>query len=128
MIASVFGMSRREAKILVIGLDNSGKSTLINHLKSNTSTFEVTPTVGFQIEEFKKNNINFTVFDMSGQGRYRSLWEHYYKEAQAIIFVIDSTDMLRIGVAEEELGGLLGHEEVRKSNIPIVFFANKVCS
>lgn len=70
MIASVFGMSKQEAKILVIGLDNSGKSTLIHHLKPKTTTatpFEVTPTVGFQIEEFKKNNINFTVFDMSGQ-------------------------------------------------------------
>lgn len=70
MIASVFGMSRQEAKILVIGLDNSGKSTLIHHLKPKTATatpFEVTPTVGFQIEEFKKNNINFTVLDMSGQ-------------------------------------------------------------
>jgi ADP-ribosylation factor-like protein 6 len=126
MIASVFGMNKREAKILVIGLDNSGKSTLINHLKSSTSTFEVTPTVGFQVEEFKKNNINFTVFDMSGQGRYRSLWEHYYKEAQAIIFVIDSTDRLRVCVAKEELVTLLGHEELRTSKIPIVFFANKV--
>ena len=70
MIASVFGMSKQEAKILVIGLDNSGKSTLIHHLKPKTTTatpFEVTPTVGFQIEEFKKNNVNFTVFDMSGQ-------------------------------------------------------------
>lgn len=48
---------------------------------------EVTPTVGFQIEEFKKNNINFTVFDMSGQGRYRSLWEHYYKDAQVVLML-----------------------------------------
>jgi ADP-ribosylation factor-like protein 6 len=42
----------------------------------------VTPTVGFQVEELKKNNINFTMFDMSGQGKYRTLWEHYYSDAQ----------------------------------------------
>jgi ADP-ribosylation factor-like protein 6 len=53
---------------------------LIGELQS--STFEVTPTVGFQVEELKKNNINFTMFDMSGQGKYRTLWEHYYSDAQ----------------------------------------------
>jgi len=41
---------------------------------------EVVPTVGFQVEQFSKSNINFTAFDMSGQGRYRNLWEHYYKD------------------------------------------------
>ena len=40
---------------------------------------EVVPTVGFSVEEFAKGNLGFTVFDMSGQGRYRNLWEHYYK-------------------------------------------------
>jgi ADP-ribosylation factor-like protein 6 len=56
------------------------------------NTFEVTPTVGFQVEAFSKNNLNFTIFDMSGQSRYRELWSHYYREVQAIIFVLDSTD------------------------------------
>lgn len=40
--------------------------------------------------------LNFTVFDMSGAGRYRVLWEHYYREAQAVIFVLDSADKLRL--------------------------------
>lgn len=40
------------------------------------------PTVGFSVEEFTKNGLAFTVFDMSGQGRYRNLWEHYYKEVR----------------------------------------------
>lgn len=47
---------------------------------------------------------------------------------QAIIFVIDSTDRIRVCVAKEELAQLLGHEEIRASRIPIVFFANKVRS
>ncbi|PFX19911.1 ADP-ribosylation factor-like protein 6 [Stylophora pistillata] len=46
---------------------------------------------------------------MSGQGRYRNLWEHYYKTAQAVIFVLDSSDQLRIVVAKEELNILLQH-------------------
>lgn len=86
----------------------------------------MTPTVGFQVEEFKRNNLNFTVYDMSGQGRYRSLWEHYYADVQAIIFVLDSTDKIRMCVAKEELDQLLGHEAIKTTRAPILFFANKV--
>jgi ADP-ribosylation factor-like protein 6 len=86
----------------------------------------VTPTVGFQVEEFDKGNINFTVFDMSGQGRYRGLWEHYYSDVNAIIFVVDSTDRLRMCVAKEELDQLLSHDDIKRAKIPILFFANKV--
>ena len=63
---------------------------------------------------------------MSGQGRYRSLWEHYYSDVQAIIYVLDSTDKIRMVVAKEELDVLLAHEEIRSARIPIIFFANKV--
>lgn len=78
------------------------------------------------MEEFSKNNINFTVYDMSGQGRYRSLWEHYYADVEAIIYVLDSTDRIRMVVAKDELEQLLAHEEIVKSKAPILFFANKV--
>lgn len=87
---------------------------------------EVTPTVGFSVEEFSKNNVSFTVYDMSGQGRYRSLWEHYYSDVEAIIFVVDSTDKIRIVVAKEEVQILLSHPDIKSTRIPILFFANKV--
>ncbi|XP_038139712.1 ADP-ribosylation factor-like protein 6 isoform X3 [Cyprinodon tularosa] len=70
--------------------------------------------------------LSFTVFDMSGQGRYRNLWEHYFKEGQAIIFVIDSADKLRMVVAKEELDNLLNHPDIKHRRIPILFFANKM--
>ncbi|MBV95259.1 ADP-ribosylation factor-like protein 6, partial [Eschrichtius robustus] len=72
---------------------------------------DIVPTIGFSIEKFKSSSLSFTVFDMSGQGRYRNLWEHYYKEGQAIIFVIDSSDRLRMVVAKEELDTLLNHPD-----------------
>lgn len=67
-------------------------------------------------------NVGFTAFDMSGQGRYRNLWEHYYRDCQVetittdlylsafhqgIIFVVDSSDRLRMVVAKDELDMLL---------------------
>lgn len=39
----------------------------------------------------------FTAFDMSGATRYRSLWEHQFKSCQGIVFVIDSSDRMRLG-------------------------------
>ncbi|GMI32744.1 hypothetical protein TrCOL_g5736 [Triparma columacea] len=126
-IQKAFGMLRQEVRILVIGLDNSGKTTLINHIKpGSTSTFEVTPTVGYNVEEFSKNNLNFTVFDMSGEGRYRNLWEHYYESVQAIIYVVDSTDNLRLCVASDELQSLLSHPSLSSRPCPLLFFANKM--
>ena len=79
-LLSFFG-SKKQAQILVVGLDNSGKSTLINYIKSGAkftkttskhansanNNEEVVPTIGFQVEEFQREGIKFTVFDMSGQ-------------------------------------------------------------
>ena len=44
-------------------------------LLRKASAHEVNPTVGFAMEGFEKNNLSFTVFDMSGQGRYRDIWQ-----------------------------------------------------
>eukprot|EP00798_Chlamydomonas_sp_ICE-L_P026099 gene26099-11813_t len=86
-------------------------------------TLEIAPTVGFSVDEFKKGALLFTVFDMSGAGRYRSLWEQYYREAQAVVFVIDSADKFRLVVAKDEMDHMLSNEGLRK--VPIIFFANK---
>ena len=62
------GFGKVSVRIIVVGLDNSGKTTLINHLRPKKSqAHEVVPTVGFSMDEFSKNNLNFSVFDMSGQ-------------------------------------------------------------
>ncbi|XP_019133096.1 ADP-ribosylation factor-like protein 6 [Larimichthys crocea] len=121
------GLRKKEVNILCLGLDNSGKTTIINQLKpSNTQGQEIVPTIGFNIEKFKSSSLSFTVFDMSGQTRYRNLWEHYYKESHAIIFVIDSNDKLRMVVAKEELNILLNHEDICCKKVPVLFFANKM--
>lgn len=110
------------------------------------------PTVGFTVESFTTKTLKFNAFDMSGQGRYRSLWEHYYKDCHGIIFVIgelcsqcqiaslrqysatsvrflllsDSSDKMRIVVAKDELDLILRHQEIVSKRVPILFFANKM--
>lgn len=118
--------SKNPANVICIGLDNSGKSTVINSLKPDAKkTAETLPTVGFQLEKFTHNQTNFSVWDMSGQGRYRNLWEHYYPHTHAIIFVIDSADPVRLCVVKDELKELLEHQSLVNNPIPILFFANK---
>ena len=122
------GNSQKKAgKCLVVGLDNSGKSTILNHLKpEKKKSTDVYATVGFLVERFTYQGTSFTMFDMSGQGRYRNLWEHYYQEAQGIIFVVDSADTVRMCVVKDELDTLLQHKDLKtRTSVPVLFFANK---
>lgn len=73
-VLNLFGLRKREANILVIGLDSSGKTTILNHFKDNEEKGEVVPTIGFNVEKFKHKNLNIVAYDVSGQGRYRNLW------------------------------------------------------
>ena len=72
------------------------------------------------------SNLSFTVFDMSGAGRYRNLWEHYYADADAIIYVIDTSDKLRICVAKDELDMMMGNNSLKSRRMPVLFLANKM--
>lgn len=101
------GGSKCQQKVLVIGLDNAGKSTFLNFLKPAKQQSETVPTVGFSCETFNYKKVQVTAFDMSGQSRYRSLWEHYITDVAGIIFVIDSTDAVRFEVAKQELKWVL---------------------
>ncbi|XP_052779201.1 ADP-ribosylation factor-like protein 6 [Mya arenaria] len=125
-LARLFGLRNEEANILVVGLDNSGKTTILNQMKGEDSrAMDIVPTIGFSVEKFKAKSLTITAFDMSGQGRYRTLWEQYYRDCQGIIFVIDSSDKIRMVVAKDELDSLMKHGELAHKRVPILFFANK---
>jgi len=126
-LARFLGIKKEEANILVVGLDNSGKTTILNQLKSDdTKAMDIVPTIGFSVEKFKSKALTITAFDMSGQGRYRTLWEQYYRDCQGIIFVVDSSDKIRMVVARDELDSLIKHPELANKRVPILFFANKM--
>jgi len=121
------GLRRREVSVLVVGLDNSGKTSLLNFLRPREArSSDIAPTIGFNVEHFSCKGLSFTAFDMSGQSRYRTLWGNYYRTTNGIIFVIDSSDKARILIAREEVQQLLAHPDISSRNIPILFFANKM--
>ena len=62
------------------------------------------------METVDYKNLKFTIWDVGGQHKIRTLWHHYYGDAEAVIFVIDSVDVQRFEEAREEL-------QVFKSNL-----------
>ena len=106
----------------MLGLDTAGKTTILYKLKLGENVSTV-PTIGFNVETVEYKNINFTVWDVGGQDKIRPLWRHYYINAKALIFVVDSSDRDRINEAKEELHRLM-HDEELKDAILLVF-ANK---
>eukprot|EP00792_Barthelona_sp_PAP020_P007087 TRINITY_DN3103_c0_g1_i1.p1 TRINITY_DN3103_c0_g1~~TRINITY_DN3103_c0_g1_i1.p1 ORF type:complete len:179 (+),score=50.09 TRINITY_DN3103_c0_g1_i1:32-568(+) len=119
--------SKEPTKILVVGLNNAGKTTLLRCLQQDLSPdtkIETTATVGYSEEEFTFGKLSFKAFDMSGQGRYRNIWTLNIEEIVGVIFVVDSSDSIRFAVAKQELENLF--QENLPENIPILVFANKM--
>eukprot|EP00934_Nitzschia_sp_Nitz4_P008855 Nitzschia sp. Nitz4//scaffold152_size53828//28612//29169//NITZ4_006744-RA/size53828-processed-gene-0.84-mRNA-1//-1//CDS//3329537208//8845//frame0 len=112
----------REYRILMLGLDAAGKTTILYRLKLGEVTTTV-PTIGFNVEKVEYKNISFTVWDVGGQSKLRMLWRHYYKDNDALIFVVDSVDTERLGIAKSELEALLAAEEMSSSILLVL--ANK---
>jgi ADP-ribosylation factor protein 1 len=97
---------KKNATILMVGLDAAGKTTILNKLKLN-EVKETVPTIGFNVDTVEYKNVKFHVWDVGGQEKLRQLWKHYYDGANAIIYVIDSNDRERMGPAKGELDRLL---------------------
>lgn len=114
--------SRQEMRILMVGLDAAGKTTILYKLKLGEVVTTI-PTIGFNVESVEYRNISFTVWDVGGQDRIRPLWRHYYQNTQGVIFVVDSNDRERIPEARAELERMLGEPEL--SNAVVLVFANK---
>ncbi|KAL1917603.1 uncharacterized protein VTP21DRAFT_3996 [Calcarisporiella thermophila] len=117
---SMFG--KREMRILMVGLDAAGKTTILYKLKLGEIVTTI-PTIGFNVETVEYKNISFTVWDVGGQDKIRPLWRHYFQNTQGIIFVVDSNDRDRIGEARDELQRMLNEDELRDALLLV--FANK---
>lgn len=113
---------KQEIRILMVGLDAAGKTTILYKLKLGEIVTTI-PTIGFNVETVEYKNINFTVWDVGGQDKIRPLWRHYYSNTQGLIFVVDSNDRDRISDAHDELHRMLAEDELRDA--VLLVFANK---
>ncbi|XP_067661945.1 ADP-ribosylation factor-like protein 3 [Haliotis asinina] len=112
----------RELRILLLGLDNAGKTTLLKKLASEDVS-HITPTQGFNIKSVQSAGFKLNVWDIGGQRKIRPYWKNYFDNTDVLLYVIDSSDKKRFEETSEELKELL--EEEKLCGVPLVVFANK---
>uniref|UniRef100_A0A667Y962 ADP-ribosylation factor-like protein 3 n=2 Tax=Myripristis murdjan TaxID=586833 RepID=A0A667Y962_9TELE len=111
-----------ELRIVLLGLDNAGKTTLLKQLASeDVST--ITPTQGFNIKSITCHGMKLNVWDIGGQRNIRTYWKKYLENTDLLIYVVDSTDKKRFEETGVELSELI--EEENLHGVPVLIFANK---
>ena len=92
----------RELRILLLGLDNAGKTTILKSLASEDIS-TITPTQGFNIKSVQSEGFKLNVWDIGGQRKIRPYWRNYFDNTDILIYVIDSADTKRFDETEQEL-------------------------
>ncbi|XP_025007432.1 ADP-ribosylation factor-like protein 3 isoform X1 [Gallus gallus] len=112
----------QEVRILLLGLDNAGKTTLLKQLASEDIS-HITPTQGFNIKSVQSQGFKLNVWDIGGQRKIRPYWRNYFENTDILIYVIDSADRKRFEETGQELAELLDEEKL--GGVPVLIFANK---
>ena len=121
-IIDLFSRSKNNFKILILGIQNAGKTTILYRL-SIGQLVKTTPTIGSNVEEISYNNIKFQAWDLGGQESMRSVWDLYYLNTDGIIYVIDSNDLETIEESKSQFKLVLQNESLKAA--VILIFANK---
>ena len=112
----------REYKLLLVGLDNAGKTTTLYQLQLG-EVVRTQPTVGSNVETVRHRNLTFEVWDLGGQAAMRPSWATYFKATDAVFLVVDSTDRGRLQLARAEAERLLRSDDLRGAVLLVL--ANK---
>ena len=114
--------SKERKKVLFLGLDNAGKTSILNKLTKG-SIHTVAPTRGYNITQTSFEAVDFSIWDVGGQQSLRSQWPNYFEKITAIVWVIDSSDKARMFETGLELAALLGNDKL--NGVPLLIYANK---
>ena len=112
----------QELRILILGLDNAGKTTIMKRV-CGEDIHEISPTVGFNIKSLEYNSYTLNLWDVGGQKSIRTYWRNYFEQTDGIIWVVDSVDRWRLEECRNQLHDLLGQEKLAGASLLV--FANK---
>eukprot|EP00850_Spirogloea_muscicola_P025634 SM003770S14677 [mRNA] locus=s3770:174:1250:- [translate_table: standard] len=134
MFSLLFGLwrlvfSKAEFHVLVLGVDKAGKTTLLERVKSiygdgdGLPPERIVPTVGLNIGRVEAHKAKLIFWDLGGQLGLRAIWEKYYEEAHAVVYVVDAAAHGQLEDAKNALEKILRHEDLLGA--PVLIFANK---
>merc|ERR1719162_2767282 len=112
----------KEARILMLGLDNAGKTTILKKM-SDEDISQVMPTQGFNVKSLVHEGLKLNVWDIGGQKTIRPYWSNYFEASDVLCYVVDSSDTRRLEESGNELKELLAEDKL--GGIPLLVFANK---
>lgn len=122
MIKNLFGQDEEKCKIVIVGLNNAGKTTILYKLHLG-QVILTQPTIGSNVEEVKHKNAKFQVWDIGGQENLRAGWSTYFQDTDAVVFVVDSNDQENMILAKMELFNVVLHEDLKYACLLVL--ANK---
>ncbi|KAL0949087.1 hypothetical protein HGRIS_009178 [Hohenbuehelia grisea] len=110
----------KEMRILFLGLDNAGKTTVLKKL-SGEDVHDISPTLGFNIKTLVHGRYTLNIWDVGGQRTLRPYWRNYFEQTDALVWVVDSGDRMRMQDCKEELHSLL----LEDASASLLVLANK---
>ncbi len=117
-------------RVLVLGLSEAGKTSIIKRLSEHYFDRDIQPTLGTNVMKVVLENTNFVFYDMGGQKNLRERWTTSVSEPEAIIFVIDTTSgPEQIQEVKKEFDKVIYHfypDGKNHSKIPLLILGNKI--
>ena len=115
-------LKEKEMRILFLGLDNAGKSSVIKAFM-HQSIDDLSPTLGFEIKTVECQGYRLSCWDVGGQSTIRAYWRNYFEATDGVVWVVDSTDRERMALCKKELDTILQQERLASASLLIL--ANK---